>query len=93
MAPRTETVMQRSALENVVLEQSEPYERIFVWQNVVKISLVHLMALYGCYEYFYSMWQTHIFGIWHRPLHHKSTALRQHEICKKLSAPPILMLN
>ncbi|XP_002411989.3 stearoyl-CoA desaturase 5 [Ixodes scapularis] len=62
MAPCTETVMQKSALENVVLKQSEPYERIFVWRNVVKISLVHLMALYGCYEYFYSMWQTHIFG-------------------------------
>lgn len=63
MAPRTETDVHRHPMETVVSEKAEQhYEHDIVWRNVIKISLVHVMAVYGLYQYFFSMWQTHIFG-------------------------------
>ncbi|XP_077544650.1 stearoyl-CoA desaturase 5-like [Haemaphysalis longicornis] len=72
MAPQTETLIERHQAASAkttppadeVVEQQVPkkYKIEIVWWNVFKISLVHIIGIYGFYEMFYSTWQSHIFG-------------------------------
>ncbi|XP_050052410.2 acyl-CoA desaturase-like [Dermacentor andersoni] len=72
MAPLTETITERrpSATSETTSVVAKPnreaapksYKIEMVWWNVFKISLIHVIGIYGIYEMYYSKWQTHVFG-------------------------------
>ncbi|KAL3210340.1 hypothetical protein MRX96_008858 [Rhipicephalus microplus] len=72
MAPLTETILERhpsttteTASMMAKTNQVAPpkkYEIEMVWWNVFKITLIHVIGIYGIYEMYYSKWQTHVFG-------------------------------
>lgn len=64
MAPRVDSVVQTSPTVQTPVHQvvSKPYPTVIYWGNVIKLGLIHLMALYGAYLYPYCKWQTNVFG-------------------------------
>jgi hypothetical protein len=77
MAPREVEILQASGvldehdaettdgdLFEPAKKTAKPRQYEYVWRNIILMSLLHLMALYGGYLCFtgHAMWQTVVFG-------------------------------